>query len=1105
MTRKRSNPIKHINEPAPEPVKKRRSLKGKPAVALVLISIFSLVLFFNFYFNYTSGIAVDTTGTDMQTKYLLSGPDPYYNMRVVRWTLQDGHYPYGQTDPLLEYPMNQARGTGGGPRPPLMNMMAIALSFPLNIVMSASDAIGFAMQFLPALFGALLVFPIYFLGKELLNWKAGLVAALFLAITPVHLSSGHGSAFALFDHDALVLLLFVLIYLFYIRSIKSKDNTQGILYALLSGVMISALIMLWVESQYTYAVLMMFFAIQLLINLLWKKTDVKFIRNTIIAWSVGYLLALPMNMVAWHGIFRTDTALVLIAMAIVLGAYCIIVNKLKLPWTLSLPLLGGMGVLGLSIIHFAPATTLFGGFGKINSIIFGSGLYGSQTALTIAEAKTFDMSRWVMSFGPTLFLIAIICGLPYVLYKWYKTKRYDYAFIFIWFAVTTWLNTVAGRFINDYVPTVAILAGLVVYLVIEKIDYKKMVKKIRDVGGWHGVRKGVRVYHILGVLFIAVVVIMPNVYMSLDAAIPVNEQQKFGTSGVFGLSTYKEMYWNEALSWLAKQDAQISDTAKRPGFISWWDYGFQEIATGDHPTVADNYQRGVECAANFQTAPTETEAINVLSILLLRADSVNGQFSNATDSVLHKFLPDYNENVTNYDNATKTNVTSTIPHHPAKDIENIILDPVQYAPSFNTLVGAFKVTAMTALYHDSVAILNALSEEQTIDLYQDMQNITGYSVRYYGTEGYDMDIFNVFSFLAQKGTFGYSSMDDQYFQLTYTDKYNDTYSYADMQNITQSKYDLYQPFTPHQNTKDAFYQTMVVRTYRGTKDTYIPTYRLKHFLPEYISPYPYPGTNNPAVVITKYYPGGRINGTVSIGGTPFPGVTVAFLDQYDIPHDMFYAQDGTYSLTSLAGNFSLGYYIGQYLLKQVLYNGSSAISEAEADRKVPYTREINMTIDYANVTGHLSNSTSDMSIGFNNSYFSVGEQTVPIDQNGNYSISYLLPSEYTITVRSNGYSVLTETFFAAPGNQIHDISITSGILYGHISDNVGSMTLRVLKNGSPYGIISFNTTIRNYVTTPMPFGDYTFGFYQNDSATVSLYNLTVNVSPGAKEFDIALP
>ena len=83
------------------------------------------------------------------------------------------------------------------------------------------------MQFVPALFGALIVFPVYFIGKTLFGKKEGVVAALLVAIIPIHIGSGHGSAYGLFDHDSFNLLMFFLAFLFLIKSIRDKDSRRS--------------------------------------------------------------------------------------------------------------------------------------------------------------------------------------------------------------------------------------------------------------------------------------------------------------------------------------------------------------------------------------------------------------------------------------------------------------------------------------------------------------------------------------------------------------------------------------------------------------------------------------------------------------------------------------------------------------------------------------------------------------------------------------------------------------------------------------------------------------------------------------------------------------
>ena len=118
--------------------KKTFTFKKNWWVALSLIVIFFLVLFFNSYFNIISGVAINPDGETLTDTFYLSGPDPYYNMRLVENTLETGHYPfYAGDDPLLDYPL----GKSGG-RPPLLNMVAIGFSRLLLPFMSEIDAVG---------------------------------------------------------------------------------------------------------------------------------------------------------------------------------------------------------------------------------------------------------------------------------------------------------------------------------------------------------------------------------------------------------------------------------------------------------------------------------------------------------------------------------------------------------------------------------------------------------------------------------------------------------------------------------------------------------------------------------------------------------------------------------------------------------------------------------------------------------------------------------------------------------------------------------------------------------------------------------------------------
>jgi asparagine N-glycosylation enzyme membrane subunit Stt3 len=1001
---RKSKPI--IDEPKHIIQKTRPTIETKPAgfkknwwVAITIVGIFFLVLFFNSYFNITSEQTINPEGDTLSEKFYLSGPDPYYNMRIVEETAYGenaGYYQfYSDPDPLLNYPIPKSGG-----RPPLLNMAAIGFSRLLTPFMNEVDAVGYAMQFVPALFGALLVFPVYFIGKTLFGKREGLIAALFLAIIPVHLSSGHGSAYSLFDHDSFNLLLYFLAFVFLIKAIKEKDSTRSVLFALLSGVSIAALSMTWVEARFIYVVIAVYAVVQIIIDLFTNKIENSVARSVLIALLSGYLISLPVTMAIVSG-FSLEIPLFLCIVVAVFGAACYIFNRKRIPWTLSLPTIFCAGSIGLVFLYFirdiSSIIPFFSRLGKLSTIAFGTGIYGSKVSMTIAEANTYNISHTVMSFGPVLYWLGF-AGFIVLAYYYYKNnQRRDYLFILVLFLINMWLTSTAGRFINDVVPVIAILGGWITFIVVDKIDYKQMLRNIRSAGGnIHGLRRGVKFLHVFGILFIAVLVIFPNAYLAFDAAVPSTKKSDvFGKdlpSGAYGLPHGKEAYWVDAYSWLNSQDLDIADPAERPAYISWWDYGFYEVAIGGHPTVADNFQDGIPPASNFHTSTSEEEAIAVLVVRLMEG------------------------NLEDNDKALSNDVVLALENHLNKnDTVNITtwMENPESSPSYNTPVAEeydknlsqqWRVGAQwkeNAAYHDITdLLLDRLDDEGITWLYHDIQEATGYSIRYYGVEGYDKQIFDIFGFLADKslllvaGTGNYNP-EDMFTKVFYTgyevdpitkEKVRDgEWSFSELNAMSgEDRKNLVITNTRKQR-KDPYFNTMFYRTYIGpslgtsgskSEPNYqLPCIGMRHFYAEYLSDfskYQY-YTNKGAVVIAKYYEGAYINGSVTFNNNSVSAEVVVqknltYYENFSIPidHDKTTTNNGNFNLIGPAGEFTiqirrnteLGAYA--FVIKNVTFDSATdpelfPVTDDEAMRVTGtnYERTLNITIDPSSVEGYI--------------------------------------------------------------------------------------------------------------------------------------------------------
>jgi dolichyl-diphosphooligosaccharide--protein glycosyltransferase len=272
-------------------------------------------------------------------------------MRIVEQTMygeNPGVYQfYSEDDPLLNYPL----GASGG-RKPIMNMMAIFMSQFATPFMDEIDALGLSMQFLPALFGALLVFPVYFLGKELFSRKVGLLAAFFLVLIPVHLGSGHGSAFALFDHDSFNLFMIITTYLFLIKSLRAKDSIKSMIYAGLGGMTLAGLQMVWVEAEFLFTIIALYAIVQMVVDIFTSKVSIQVPRTFAILMFTGYFISLPV--IAARG-SPINLELFLCLGVAAFGALYYLFDRKNIPWTLSLPIVFIITVL---LIADVPASAM---------------------------------------------------------------------------------------------------------------------------------------------------------------------------------------------------------------------------------------------------------------------------------------------------------------------------------------------------------------------------------------------------------------------------------------------------------------------------------------------------------------------------------------------------------------------------------------------------------------------------------------------------------------------------------------------------------------------------------------------------------------------------
>ncbi|MFW5904015.1 MAG: carboxypeptidase regulatory-like domain-containing protein [Candidatus Saliniplasma sp.] len=638
-----------------------------------LLGIFIIALLVRCYFAFN-------LATSHGSPFMISGgSDAYYYRRIIDF-ITTNHY-HLLNEPMLNYPIGRIN-----PRPPLFAWINAVMGYILSpLVGDVRVATEYVFLLSVGVWGALTIFPTYLIGRDTFGKKAGLTAALLLAISAAHLQRG---VITNGDHDAFVMFFGVTGFYFFMRALKGIDakrnwvqdwadrtkikaglsdfiseNKRSLLYAAMTGMCFGAVALSWQGYAYLMAIVLVYYGIQLFIDKFKKKDSLGVTMCVGVALSLTLLLAAPFYISTGVGFSLPtgigqffDVPLLLFLSFMVVGIYFTVTRDL--PW---------LFVLGVFAVAASIFTVLgFYFFRNFIESVIGGGGYFIQTPVytTIAEAQSAEFSNLVLSAGVLTFFLSFT-GIALAL--WHLKGNWNPAFIFvlIWTAFALYMAISAARFMFNAAPAFALPAGWVTALAVDKANFPEVAWRIKSYRGnlWKGIYEGFKIKHISIILVVLFLIFIPNVTHAFDAGIPYErkgdydeqiyqslpeflrppEDEMDETSswylGAFGYSLDDPgEYWPSAWKWLRNQDTDLKPE-DRPGFLSWWDYGFEAAGEGQHPTVADNFQTAYRFAGNVLMAQNESEMISLLTVRMLEKDiNENGEFSEDTRNILEEHI-----------------------------------------------------------------------------------------------------------------------------------------------------------------------------------------------------------------------------------------------------------------------------------------------------------------------------------------------------------------------------------------------------------------------------------------------------------------------------------
>lgn len=521
--------------------------------------------------------------------------DPYYHMWRV-FSFIDTFPGTFFFDPFINYPYGAVVGW-----PPLSDQIIALISLIAGFGNPGTYLIETTGAFMPVILGIFSIISVYYIAKEIFNERVGLYSSLLLAVMPAHAQI---SFVGFVDHHIAEVLISVLAYLFFIRSLKNNSYK----FSILSGIMIGLSFLTWIGAPIFIGIILSYIVIQFILD---KKSNVGsdyLLKSGTLSFSSAFFTIILFYLwTPWQKVLQSGTlsyfqplyVIICVIIVIFLG---IVSRRMKDHKWFLYPLIIVISFAALFLIMVFSFPSFY------DSLINGIGylLRDAPTLKQIIEAQplffTFDgiFLGWRFFSNPVWYQFALsfyfaIIGFFLLLY--YHRRRIDKEdkgtlFLLIWTLIVLTLALYQRRFTYMLAVNVAILSGFLV----DKISFENhrehrdsfLQKKLKSLA------YGVKSWHIA--LVILAVLVIPNAIQAYNMA----QSPPKPTDD-----------WYDSLVWLGEN---TPDPGKSPqyGIMTWWDYGNWILYISKRPVVSNNFQIGGDEAARFFIEDNETIANKIM-------------------------------------------------------------------------------------------------------------------------------------------------------------------------------------------------------------------------------------------------------------------------------------------------------------------------------------------------------------------------------------------------------------------------------------------------------------------------------------------------------------
>jgi dolichyl-diphosphooligosaccharide--protein glycosyltransferase len=526
--------------------------------------------------------------------------DPYYQFSLTRYMVQNGLLsPYWPT-PWRTYQQWYPGGEDMSSSLPALPMTAAALYDIISFLGANIDLMTFT-SFFPAIIGALCSLIVYFVGKDMGGKPLGLLAALFLALSPAWLQR---SSLGFFDTEVPGVLALVLFILMFLRAIEeTRSLSSSVKYSLGSALALAYFIAGWGAAYFLIDLAVLFVFVLVLL----KRYSQRLLLSYSLTFGVGLLVATKVPYISL-GYLTSGVVIPVAGVFLLLCLLEVLRNNISARTKVLLAVAVLVGVVG-SFVAFWQLGYMEGIGGKFISVLDPFLRSANPLLESVAEHR---ISAWGnMYFDLGIGILFFLAGLYFAL----KNPTNRNVFLLLFGITSLYFGASMVRLLVIFGPAFSLLAAMGVLGILK--PFYTLLKEAPHIAAKtkRGLSRVSKEYSGIAIFLVFLLLVTNLAFSPQSGGVPRVYAQAYTPITISAASlpvvpAEPVPEWLNMLSWT--QNNLNSTTV----VCAWWDYGYWLSILGNVTTLADNGTINSTQIENigFIFMANETQSLKMLAL-----------------------------------------------------------------------------------------------------------------------------------------------------------------------------------------------------------------------------------------------------------------------------------------------------------------------------------------------------------------------------------------------------------------------------------------------------------------------------------------------------------